>query len=146
MLPSTMQNYENHRYNPKLTRVGFAFLCVSIVAFALRIFGIGGERATMVGVSGLIATSLVLLLISRLYITALQNRIIKLEMAMRAAALLSPEQQRSYAALSRPQIVALRFASDEELAPLADRAARESMSPDQIKKAIRTWRPDLDRT
>jgi hypothetical protein len=44
------------------------------------------------------------------------------------------------------QLVALRFASDEELPALLERATREAMKPDAIKRVIRTWEPDLDRT
>jgi len=47
--------------------------------------------------------------------------------------------------LSVGQIVALRFAADDELAALAARAARESMSPDAIKRAVQHWRADTYR-
>lgn len=141
-----MQNYENHPHNPKLTRAGFLFLLVSIIGFALRLFGVGGRETMALGLGGLWAATLVLLLISRVYTTALQNRIIKLEMASRTSALLSPEQQRTFATLAKPAVIALRFASDEELPSLVERAARESMSADQVKRAVTTWRPDLDRT
>ena len=40
------------------------------------------------------------------------------------------------------QILALRFASDSEYLPLAARAAKEQLTPDQIKQAITAWRPD----
>ena len=43
------------------------------------------------------------------------------------------------------QIIGLRFASDGELPALAQRAADESLTPDAIKKGIKTWRPDYDR-
>jgi hypothetical protein len=43
------------------------------------------------------------------------------------------------------QIVALRFASDAEFVALAARAANESLPPAEIKKSIKTWRPDHDR-
>jgi len=42
--------------------------------------------------------------------------------------------------------VALRFASDAELPALLERADREQLSSDQIKKAIKNWVPDWDRT
>ena len=45
-----------------------------------------------------------------------------------------------------PQIVALRFASDEELGALLDRAVRENMTAKDIKAAVKTWRPDPYRT
>ena len=93
------------------------------------------------GVAALIAANIVLLLISRLYITRLQDRIIKLEMRVRGAQLLSPQQQAALSRLSRPQIVALRFASDAELPALLERAEREHLTADQIKRAIKTGSP-----
>ena len=82
-----------------------------------------------------------LLAISRLYITRLQDRIIKLEMRLRAGALLTPAQQQTLGQLSSKQIAALRFASDVELPALVDRAARENLKPDEIKRAVTTWIP-----
>jgi hypothetical protein len=43
------------------------------------------------------------------------------------------------------QIAALRFAPDDELLPLVDRAATENLSPTDIKKAIKNWRGDNHR-
>jgi hypothetical protein len=40
------------------------------------------------------------------------------------------------------QIVGLRFASDEEFPALAQRAADEGLSEDEIKKAVKSWRGD----
>ena len=40
------------------------------------------------------------------------------------------------------QIIALRFAPDDEFVILADRAIKEKLSPDEIKKAIKNWRAD----
>lgn len=128
-----------------MTIIGTVFVVVAIVAF-VQWFGSGGRRAFAIGVAALIIAQVVLLLISRRYTTALQDRIIKLEMALRADRLLAPEQRQEYGRLSTRQIVALRFASDEEFPPLASRAAREQMKADDIKRAIRTWRPDFDRT
>jgi hypothetical protein len=59
---------------------------------------------------------------------------------------LSAGQDAQLAKLSPKQIVALRFASDEEFGALLERAARENLSPRDIKASIRTWRPDLHRT
>ena len=62
------------------------------------------------------------------------------------ATLLPSTQQVALGRLSTPQIVALRFASDAELPALLERADREQLSSDQIKKAIKNWVPDWDRT
>ena len=43
------------------------------------------------------------------------------------------------------QIVALRFASDEELPTLVRKALDDSADQKTIKQAIRTWRPDHQR-
>ena len=48
--------------------------------------------------------------------------------------------------LTVQQIVALRFASDAELSTLIDQAAAGTLKTSQeIKAAIRTWRPDYVR-
>jgi hypothetical protein len=69
-----------------------------------------------------------------------------LEVKVRAAELLNAGQDAQLAKLSSKQIAALRFASDEEFGALLDRAARENLSPKDIKAAIRNWRPDFYRT
>ncbi|MEO6212588.1 MAG: DUF6526 family protein, partial [Vicinamibacterales bacterium] len=68
------------------------------------------------------------------------------EMRVRTASLLSPELDTALQTLSSKQIAALRFASDEELPALIERAARERLVPDDIKKSIRAWVADHDRT
>ncbi|MND04320.1 hypothetical protein D3C83_245370 [compost metagenome] len=65
---------------------------------------------------------------------------------MRAAELLPAGQDAQLRKLNSKQIAALRFASDEELGALLERAARENLQPKDIKAAIKTWRADLHRT
>jgi hypothetical protein len=140
------QDYATHRHNPRLTGVGFMFVLLAVVGFVLRWFGIGGRYAMALGLAGLIAAIQVLLTISRVYTTKLQDRIIRLEMKVRGMTLLTPAQQVVLARLSRPQVVALRFASDAELPALVEQADREKLTADQIKRAIKNWMPDFDRT
>ena len=141
-----MQTYETHVHRPTATGVGYLFVLISLVAFALCWFGIGGHLSTAAGVAGILGALLVLLTISRTYITRLQDRIIKLEMRVRAASLLSADQQRLLFQLDNKRIAALRFASDGELPALLERAVNEQLKPSDIKRAVKTWVPDNDRT
>jgi hypothetical protein len=47
--------------------------------------------------------------------------------------------------LTKGQIIALRFADDDEYAALSERAIKENMSPKEIKQAIQNWRADHHR-
>ena len=47
--------------------------------------------------------------------------------------------------LGMSQIIALRFAGDDEFVALAKQAADENMEPKQIKMAIKNWRADNNR-
>lgn len=139
-----MQSYKNHAHRPVLTAVGFVLVMIATISFVQR-WRTTGDRLS-VGLIALCAAVIVLLQISRRYTTRLQDRIIKLEMRVRTASLLTPEQQRLLGQLNNKQIAALRFASDAELPALLERAAREQLKPDAIKRAVRTWTPDFDRT
>lgn len=74
-----------------------------------------------------------------------QDRLIRLEERLRYASLLSPAEIAATEALSLRQVIALRFASDGELATLATRAAKQGLSSTQIKQSIQVWRPDTSR-
>ena len=142
----TVQTYANHAHQPRPTLIGFLFVLVALVSLSLRWFGIGDRYTMAAGLLGLIAAVVVLLLISRAYITALQDRIIKLEMKVRCATLLTPQQRTAYDRLTKQQIIALRFASDGELPALVERADRDKLTADQVKQAITNWTADHDRT
>ena len=40
------------------------------------------------------------------------------------------------------QVIALRFAPDDEFVVLADRAAKDNLTPAEIKREIKQWRAD----
>jgi hypothetical protein len=140
------QTYANHPHTPTLTLLAGGCLLIAIAGFVMRWLGVGGGAPPVMSLGGLTAAVGVLISISRVYTTKLQDRIIRLEMRVRCAPLLTAEQQRALLALDLRRIAALRFASDEEIPTLLDRVVRESLTADQIKRAIRNWVPDLDRT
>ena len=47
--------------------------------------------------------------------------------------------------LTMSQMIALRFAGDDEFEALAERAANEKLSSADIKKSIKNWRADFHR-
>ena len=138
------QSFQNHAHRPTLTGIVWLFGLLAL-AFEIQTTFLGYERR---GWAVLMLSLAVLVIgwISRAYIVRLQDRIIMLEMKVRAAEILPPGQDAQLAKLTKQQIVALRFASDEELGSLLDRAVRENLDPKDIKAAIRNWRPDLYRT
>ncbi len=142
---ATPQTFQNHAHRPTATIIGFAFTGVALGAFGAR-FLRGDHSPVMVGLLAITGALLALLYISRVYTVKLQDRIIRLEMRVRGAALLTPEQQRILHGLPIKKVVALRFASDAELPLLLERAGREQLSPSDIKRAVTTWTPDQDRT
>ena len=138
------QSFESHAYHPIPTYVASLFTLIAIICLAgAWLFDwptlTAGTVSLSIGVAALVA-------ISRWYIVRLQDRIILLEMKVRCAEVLPAGQDARLRELSPKQIVALRFASDDELAELLERAIREKLPPREIKRAIRTWRPDDLRT
>ena len=68
------------------------------------------------------------------YALLLQNRIVRLEMRVRYFQMSGKRFEPVEQKLNFNQIAALRFASDSELPALVDRALKENLSPDAIKK------------
>lgn len=138
------QSFQNHAHRPTPTVVVWVFALVALF-FMVRTMYFGRDMRDWAIVM-IIFALIELGWISRIYIVKLQDRIIMLEVKVRAAELLTAGQDAQLAKLSSKQIVALRFASDEEFGALLERAARENLPPKEIKAAIKTWRPDLHRT
>lgn len=138
------QSYESHVHHPVPTYLasGMTLLALFLLFAHLHL----GWDTEELAFTALALAVFVLVAISRVYTVALQDRIIMLEMKVRCAEFLPAGRDGDLARLSAKQIAALRFASDEELGALLERAARENLAPKAIKASIRTWRPDPHRT
>jgi hypothetical protein len=79
---------------------------------------------------------------ARFYSLKVQDRVIRLEERLRLTQLLSEPLRSRIPELTVDQLCGLRFASDAEVAKLAERALNEKLSRADIKKSIQTWRPD----
>lgn len=140
----TEQSYATHAHRPTPTLVAGAF---TLTAMMLLIAAWLFDRQTLAaGTVSLSVAVAVLVSMSRTYIVRLQDRIIMLEMKVRCAEVLPAGEEIRLRQLTPKQIVALRFASDDELGELLDRAIREKLPPREIKKAIKNWRSDDLRT
>lgn len=83
--------------------------------------------------------------LSRIYALKNQDRIIRLEMRQRYFELTGKSFQETEKNLSLSQIIALRFAANEELLPLMERAVAEKLSAKEIKQSIQNWQEDKRR-
>ena len=81
----------------------------------------------------------------RVYALKVQDRVIRLEEALRLQKLLPEDLLVRSAELTVKQLVGLRFAADVELPQRVREALDEQLSGEQIKKRIQTWRPDTFR-
>lgn len=75
----------------------------------------------------------------------LQDRIIRLEERLRLQTLLPPNELHHVHELETRQLIALRFASDQELPALVHKTLTQNLEPKAIKESIVTWRADNHR-
>ena len=78
----------------------------------------------------------------RVFALKAQDRAIRAEESLRHFVMTGKPLNRK---LSMSQIIALRFASDEEYLSLVERAIQENLSNKEIKEAIKNWRADYYR-
>ena len=79
------------------------------------------------------------------YALTLQNRIVRLELRYRYFTITGEKFEDLEHLLNDNQMFALRFAPDDELVALAERALNDNLSGKVIKKAIVHWKGDYDR-
>ncbi len=79
------------------------------------------------------------------YALTLQDRVAKLEVRYRYFTLTGNRLELLESQLDDSKLLALRFASDYELATLVSRAISENLSSKEIKKNIKNWKGDYER-
>jgi len=145
---SEEQTYKNHtRWYPLFHFVVVPLLILNLLDHLVRIFtNTGQERVDQIFWTIMSVTLILLALSARLMALKAQDRVIRLEEKLRCAQLLSPETALKANGLTASQLIALRFASDEEFGSLVERTlSGEFADTKEIKQAIQTWRPDLHR-
>jgi len=123
----------------------FGILVLTLIGSCVNLYQSWGDHnrfysAALIAV--LCVAALMLFAFARQFPLKAQDRAIRAEESLRHYILTGkPIDPR----LTVMQIIALRFASDGEVAALARRAAEQQMAPDAIKQAIRNWRADTHR-
>ncbi|MGA2273891.1 MAG: DUF6526 family protein [Bryobacteraceae bacterium] len=140
------QNYANHRrWVPAYHMVLFPILALTLIGSLVNLYKSVGDHERLYSAAlivVLVVVSLMLFIFCRMFPLKAQDRAIRAEENLRHYVLTGKLLD---SRLSVGQIVALRFAADQEFAALAARAAHESLSPDVIKRAVQHWRADTYR-
>lgn len=140
------QNYENHRrFAPLYHFVLFGIIVLSLIGSLVNLYHSIGDHQRLYSASLIVVILFCLLLLfyfSRAFPLKAQDRAIRAEENLRHYVLSGKLLD---SRLTIRQIVALRFASDEEFVSLAQKAAEENLSEEEVKKAVRNWRADYYR-
>ncbi|MFL2434028.1 MAG: DUF6526 family protein [Vicinamibacterales bacterium] len=138
------QNYDNHaKFIPIFHYIALPLLLVNFFGALFQIT----QDITFYSFNqlGLAISLIIVAVFTRLFALKAQDRVIRLEEQLRRQTLLPDALKERATRLTMEQIVALRFASDEELADLTQDALNNNTSPKALKQAVKHWRPDYDR-
>lgn len=140
------QSYANHtRYQPLQHFIWLPLsllLFIGTVVYTVIEFVKDGFSLYLLLLVGVVILAIIPGMLARLYAITLQDRLIRNEEQFRYYMLTGRGLDNR---LTKEQVIALRFASDKEFVELVNRAIEENLSPDDIKKSIKTWRPDHHR-
>jgi hypothetical protein len=144
MSNSVPQNFKNHtRFDPPFHVVLLTVLVANLIFAVFHL--IRHWHDAPIASAWFLALSLAVFIPYaklRLYPLKVQDRVIRLEERLRLEALAPAEWRSQIQKLTEEQLIALRFASDDEVVGLAHLAIEEKLSNRQIKERIQTWRPD----
>ena len=139
-MPQPQQDLKSHsRYVPLFHFVLALLLGVNFIHAARKLLPFGADSFYPLS----LATAMLLMFwYLRAFPLTVQDRVIRLEERLRLAQL-APDLATRLDEFAPGQWTALRFASDAELPGLARAVLAGKLSkPIDIKKAIKTWRPD----
>ena len=142
MAQTTPQSFANHtRIVPAYHMGAFGCLVINLLWSGYRVVSNFSADAL---VALLVAVALVLIFFhARIFTLTVQDRVIRLEMRLRLEKLLPADLQPRIPEFTISQLVALRFASDEELPALARKVLTENITDRKaIKGMIQKWNPD----
>jgi cbb3-type cytochrome oxidase subunit 3 len=139
------QNFKNHtRLVPMYHGVAFLLIVTGLVGSVINLLN-HHDAGNHYSAALLVVVFLVLLILfwyARVFALRAQDRAIRAEENFRHFVLTGKPLDKN---LRMGQVIALRFASDDELVMLAKRAVEENLSQRQIKEAIKNWKPDYNR-
>jgi hypothetical protein len=139
------QNYANHaRLVPGYHFVAFGILVLNLVYTVYKLVREFPTRPVFWGMHVLVAVAVLLVFFyARRFALTVQDRVIRLEMAFRMERLLPAELRPRIKEFSLDQLVALRFAGDDELPALASKVLTEKIGDRKtIKQLIKHWNAD----
>jgi hypothetical protein len=138
---SETQNLKNHaRFDPAYHFRLFAVYLLNLVYAGFHLYRQPSLSSGWYLVLSLLAV--VPLLKLRSYPLKVQDRVIRLEERVRLQTLAPQEWRTQLHRLNENQLIALRFAADDEVVELARQAVEQNLTRKQIKERIRNWRPD----
>jgi hypothetical protein len=137
-----IQNYKNHaRILPAFHFFVLPVLLLNLLNEIRRTWRNPSEGAIFTVVVA--AALLTLALLSRIQALTVQDRVIRLEMRMRLRQLLPADLHARIGDLTPRQLVALRFASDAELAELVRETLEGKLATGKaIKLRVKDWQAD----
>jgi hypothetical protein len=137
------QNYANHaRFVKGFHLLLGSFLIIGTISSLINVWqqwSAKDQVFSSILIALLFICSILLFVFTREFPLKAQDRAIRAEENLRYF-ILTRKQLDSR--ITMGQVIALRFAPDDEFIILADRAINENLSPDEIKKAIKNWRAD----
>lgn len=141
------QNYSNHRkYYPPHHFVLLPLLMILLIIGVVKSSSDVANQLNWILFSTVVFLLLYLAIMLRQhYALGNQNRIVRLEFKQRYFEIFGKRSDEIEEKLNFGQIAALRFAYDDEFKILLDKALKENISGDAIKKSIKKWKPDFHR-